>query len=359
MISPKIKDVPPKRTFLIVLSLFAVSALAFSAHTLIAAPKNPSLVKDDSVVVTDVVEEEGLGTVAPLTAQDDKPIITTYTVKSGDTLSSIASQFSISTNTLLWANDLTKKSVIKEGQKLTILPVSGVRYTVIKGDTLSGIAQKFDAHIEEIISFNDLEDTKTIKAGMALVIPNGELPLAKEPVASPTKKAATSTTAPKAEVKKLQVKEEVPAPTANVASATDVDTAVKTVVETESTEKGYFTMPIPSGILTQGLHGYNSVDFGAPVGTPVVAAASGTVLVSKPTGHNGGYGHYIVIEHDNGTQTLYAHLSSVSVGLGDTVQKGQKIALSGNTGRSTGPHLHFEVRGGVNPWVGVKKMTQF
>jgi murein DD-endopeptidase MepM/ murein hydrolase activator NlpD len=353
MLSLKTKDVPPKRTFLIVLSLLAVSAFAFSAHTLIADPKASPLVKDEAVVAPGIIEEQGSGDAVPLTAQDDKPVITTYVVKKGDTLSSIASQFSISTNTLLWANDLTKKSVIKEGQKLTILPISGVMYTVAKKDTLSGIAVKFDASVEEIVSFNDLEDTKTIKVGMKLIIPNAELPLEK-PVAKPVEKVV------KAEVKKEVVKEQAPAvaPT----HAIDTDDA-KTVVETKTPPdgeaKGYFTMPIPGAVLTQGAHGYNGVDFGAAVGTPVLAAAAGKVIVAKTAGYGGGYGHYIVIEHDNGAQTLYAHLSTLSVAVDDEVTKGQKIALSGNTGRSTGPHLHFEVRGGVNPWIGFKKLTQF
>lgn len=361
MLSLKTKDVPPKRTFLIVLSLLAVSAFAFSAHTLIADPKASPLVKDEAVVAPGIIEEQGSGEVVPLTAQDDKPVITTYVVKSGDTLSSIASQFSISTNTLLWANDLTKKSVIKEGQKLTILPISGVMYTVVKADTLSGIAAKFDASVEEIVSFNDLEDNKTIKAGMKLIIPNAELPLEK-PVAKVVEKPAVKQVAkvvapaPKEEPKvSAPVTQAAPA-VAQVASDTD---GGATVVETGPVTKNYFTMPIPGAILTQGAHGYNGVDFGAPVGTPVVAAAAGKVIVSKPTGYNGGYGHYVVVEHDNGTQTLYAHLSSVVASVGDDVVKGQKIALSGNTGRSTGPHLHFEVRGGVNPWVGIKKLTQF
>lgn len=363
MLSLKTKDVPPKRTFLIVFSLLAVSALAFSAHTLIAAPKNASLVKDDTVVAPGIVEEEGSGDVAPLTAQDDKPVITTYVVKQGDTISSIASQFSISTNTLLWANDLTKKSVIKQGQKLTILPISGVMYTVVKADTLSGIATKFDASVEEIISFNDLEDNKTIRAGMKLIIPNAELPLEKpvaKAVEKPVVKQAPKSVAP---VQKEESKVVTPVAqavsvvaTTQVASDTDGGT---TVVETEPVTKNYFTMPIPGAILTQGAHGYNGVDFGAPIGTPVLAAAAGKVIVAKTSGYGGGYGHYIVIEHDNGTQTLYGHLSTLSVGADDVVTKGQNIALSGNTGKSTGPHLHFEVRGGVNPWVGIKKLTQF
>ncbi len=362
MMSLKTKDVPPKRTFLIVFSLLAVSALAFSAHTLVAAPKHESLVKDDSVVASDITEEQGSGNVAPLTVQDDKPVITTYVVKQGDTISSIASQFSISTNTLLWANDLTKKSVIKQGQKLTILPISGVMYTVVKADTLSGIATKFDASTEEIISFNDLEDNKTIRVGMKLIIPNAELPLEKpveKIVEKPMMKQAPKVVVPpsKEEPKTIAPVVQV-APVVAVQVAADIDGGT-TVVETGPVTKNYFTMPIPGAILTQGAHGYNGVDFGAPIGTPVLAAAAGKVIVAKTAGYGGGYGHYIVIEHDNGTQTLYGHLSTLSVSVDDEVTKGQNIALSGNTGKSTGPHLHFEVRGGINPWVGFKKLTQF
>jgi murein DD-endopeptidase MepM/ murein hydrolase activator NlpD len=83
------------------------------------------------------------------------------------------------------------------------------------------------------------------------------------------------------------------------------------------------------------------------------------VIVAKSSGYSGGYGKYIVIEHPNGTQTLYGHLSQVLVNVGDSVSKGDNIAKSGNTGRSTGPHLHFEVRGGDNPWTHEKKGTHY
>lgn len=353
MFSPKTKDVPPKRTFLIILSLFVVNGGLFGlfANQVTAISKTEStFVKDESVSASGVdhIAPDESVSVNQIVAQDDKPLITIYTVKPGDTLSTIASKFSISTNTILWANDLTKKSVVKVGQKLTILPVSGVVYTVAKGNTLGSIALKFDADIDEIIAFNDLEDDQTIRAGMNLIIPNGELPLEKKPVV---------------ETKKVTTKKEAPAKA--VAKSEIVSSAVQEK-ENEKEEKiitkptsGYYTHPIPGSVLTQGAHGYNSVDFGAPIGTPVVASAGGKVIVAKPTGYNGGYGKNIVIEHENGTQTLYAHLSSVSVSVDDVVTKGETIALSGNTGRSTGPHLHFEVRGGTNPWVGTKKMTKF
>ena len=87
-----------------------------------------------------------------------------------------------------------------------------------------------------------------------------------------------------------------------------------------------------------------------PIGSSLFASADGTVLIAKSTGWNGGYGQYVVIKHPNNTQTLYAHMSSVSVSVGQSVKKGQTIGLSGNTGRSTGPHLHFEIRGAKNPF---------
>lgn len=354
----------PKRIFLIATSLFVLNGglIALCANQLSAiTDAQANSVKDESIVISDVPQEEASGSIEQIVPQDDKPVITNYVVKKGDTLSSIASQFSISTNTILWANDLNKKSVIHVGQKLTILPVSGIVYTVAKGNTLGGIAQKFDASVEEIISFNDLEENKTIRAGMKLIIPNAELPVEKP--ALPAQKAVKVET--KKTVAPVVVKEEVAQPVVApaVVVATDVDANQKTVILKDLSpageSKGYFDFPIPGAILTQGAHGYNGVDFGAPVGTPVLAAAGGKVIVAKGASYNGGYGHYVVIEHDNGTQTLYAHLSKVLVSVDDEVKQGDQIALSGNTGRSTGPHLHFEVRGGANPWVGVKKGTQF
>ena len=112
-----------------------------------------------------------------------------------------------------------------------------------------------------------------------------------------------------------------------------------------------FVPPLPGSHVSQRLHGANAVDFAHPVGGTVLAAASGTVIVAKGRGsYSGGYGNYIVINHSNGVQTLYAHLSAVEVTAGQVVTQGQEIAKSGNTGKTTGPHLHFEVRGAKNPF---------
>ena len=102
---------------------------------------------------------------------------------------------------------------------------------------------------------------------------------------------------------------------------------------------------------SQGIHGYNGVDLGAPIGTSVMAAADGTVVTAKSGGYNGGYGNYVVVQHGNGSQTLYAHMSKVATYAGASVVQGQVIGSVGSTGKSTGAHLHFEIRNGIrNPF---------
>ena len=112
----------------------------------------------------------------------------------------------------------------------------------------------------------------------------------------------------------------------------------------------YYHWPVAGGTKTQGLHGYNGIDIGAPRGSSIFAAAAGTVLVARVGGWNGGYGNYVGVQHDNGTQTLYAHASIVLVSAGQQVSQGSPIATVGATGRATGAHLHFEVRGARNPF---------
>jgi LysM repeat protein len=238
--------------------------------------------------------------------------ISVYVVREGDSLSQIAQMFGVTSNTILWANDLAKASAIKPGDSLIILPIAGVRHVVKKGDTVSSIAKKYEGNAEEILSYNQLVSASDIVVGDTLVIPGGALHAEPAKVAAKPKKGST----------------------------------VKTTV----TAGSGFSHPIPGAIKTQGIHGYNAVDWGAGIGTTVRAASAGTVLVAKSSGWNGGYGNYIVVKHANGVQTLYAHLSRLDVGVGATVAAGESIGASGNSGKSTGPHLHFEVRGGRNPF---------
>jgi LysM repeat protein len=232
--------------------------------------------------------------------------ISVYTVREGDTLSGIAEMYGVSVNTIIWANDM-KTRTIRVSQELIILPISGVRHTVKRGDTLQSLAKQYKADLDEILSYNNLTTDAKIVVGDVIIIPDGVM-------------AATSQTS-----------------VARPSSQTTVSS-------------GYYMRPIAGGRKSQGIHGYNGVDIAAPVGTPIVASAAGKVIIARPSGYNGGYGLYVVISHANGTQTLYAHMSRVNVTVGQTVSQGQVIGAVGNTGRSTGPHIHFEIRGARNPF---------
>lgn len=260
-------------------------------------------------------EEGPSGTAADIEDWPTYSQVSIYVVRDGDTLSQIGELFDVSVNTIIWANDI-KGGVIHPGDTLVILPITGLKHIVVKGETLSSIAKKFNSDATEIAQYNGVLDTTPLAAGTSIIIPHGEIAAAP----APTTSGSTSS-----------------APPAPLHGAGGPDLG------------NYWVVPIANGIITQGLHGYNGIDVGAPNGTGIYAAAAGIVLVARSGGWNGGYGNYVVVQHDNGTQTLYAHASQVLVSAGDRVAQGQTIALVGNTGLATGYHLHFEVRGAKNP----------
>ncbi|KKW23994.1 MAG: Peptidase M23 family protein [Candidatus Kaiserbacteria bacterium GW2011_GWB1_52_6] len=265
---------------------------------------------DSSALVPD---EGPSGTLADI----EKPkngTISVYVVRPGDTLSGIAKMFGVTASTILWANDLPSSSRIQIGQTLTILPVTGIKYTVKKGDTLASIAKKYGGDAAEISSFNGLSGTLTV--GNEIIIPDGEIA-----APAPTFRGSAE-------------------PAHNVGPAGTPE------------QIGYYLRPVVGGRRTQGIHGYNGVDLGGlPIGTPIMASAEGDVIIAKEGGWNGGYGNYAVIQHNNGSQTLYSHESRVIVSVGQHVMQGQVIGYVGSTGKSTGPHVHFEIRNGIrNPF---------
>jgi murein DD-endopeptidase MepM/ murein hydrolase activator NlpD len=231
--------------------------------------------------------------------------ISVYEVKKGDTLSTVAKLFGVSKNTIVWANDLTSER-LTPGDTLVILPITGVRHTVKKGDTVASIAKKYKGDADDIAKYNGVSPDASLALGEIILVPEGEIAVA----------------APKI--------------TAKPASS--------------GTVSGLLARPLVGGRKTQSIHGNNGVDIAALVGTPVLASADGQIISAKSSGYNGGYGSMIIIKHNGKLQTLYAHLSTVDVVVGQYVSKGQVIGAVGNTGRSTGPHLHFEVRGGKNPF---------
>lgn len=282
--------------------------------TMSLATSSPKMELDQTITggVAIVPENGPLGTAADLKDnQAPSDLISVYTVHKGDTVEMVASMFNVSPNTVRWANDLKKGATIKEGDNLVILPITGVQHVVIKGETLKGLATKYGGDIEEIANYNDLDLSKDLVVGSTVIIPDGE----ESVVVSSTK---TGQRAP--------------------------------AKYTGPSYSGYYLRPIVGGRRSQGIHGHNGVDLASSIGTPIYASASGRVIISKNSGWNGGYGKYIVISHPNGTQTLYAHMNSVTTSVGSSVTKGDYIGQLGTTGRSTGAHIHFEIRGAANPF---------
>jgi LysM repeat protein len=272
------------------------------------------------------------GTTADIEEHPASTQISVHTVRPGETLSEIAALYKVSVNTILWANDI-RGGIIHPGDHLVILPVTGIRHTVVLGESLQSLAKKYGGTAEDIALYNGLDAGAALSAGQTVIIPNGELP--STPVAkksSDSKKPAGPGT--KKPAGKLR----------SVSSA-------EPYLGGSGPAIGGFAWPVAGGRITQGLHGWNGVDIGAYRDAHILASAAGTVIVARNNGGwNGGYGNYVVISHPNGTQTLYAHMDKVLVSMGESVSQGQTIGLMGATGKATGVHLHFEVRGAQNPF---------
>ncbi|MCG2695071.1 peptidoglycan DD-metalloendopeptidase family protein [Candidatus Parcubacteria bacterium] len=269
------------------------------------------IIVENTALLSEVGPSGSMADIKEISVSDQ---ISVYVVKEGDSLSQIAKMFSVSVNTIVWANDL-HNNIIKKGQSLIILPVSGVRHEIIKGETLASISKKYKGDLDEIVQFNDLKVDSKLAIGDIVIVPEGDMG----------------------------------------SYNYDIKTE-KSVINNNPYRGGsgpyyggFYIKPV-NGIKTQGLHGYNAIDFGASVGEPIIASASGQVIISREYGWNGGYGNYIVIKHNNGTQTLYAHNSKNIVYVGQNVVQGQVIGYVGSTGNSTGPHVHFEIRGAQNPF---------
>jgi LysM repeat protein len=241
-----------------------------------------------------------------------------YIVESGDVLSTIADKFNITVNTVLWANNLTWTSMIKPGQKLTIPPGSGINYDVVRGDTLASIAKKYQADTQKIITANDLSSASDLQIGDLLFIPDGVKPAQIASSYKPPKVTETKPSTGSAYSDDY------------VAPASDIATGTKLL------------WPVLSHRITQYYSWrHTGLDIGDKTGNPIYAAEDGKV---ERSGWSNGYGNNVIINHGNGIQTLYGHASKLLVKTGDTVSRGQTIALVGSTGWSTGPHLHLEVR---------------
>jgi murein DD-endopeptidase MepM/ murein hydrolase activator NlpD len=277
--------------------------------------------------------------------------ISTYNVKSGDNISTIAEHFGVSVNTILWANNIKDSSTIKEGTKLVILPVSGVQHLVKPGETLSSIATKYAGNASDIAQFNGLSDGSSLQVGSTIIIPGGTLSSVSNTTKSNTGETKTSKIITVKTTTTTSSKEKI---TTKVVVSSHVECADTTSNPCHgingSSLRGFFTNPLPGALVTQGLHGWDAVDLAAPSGTPILAAAKGTVILSRMGGWNGGYGNYVILDNGSGVDTLYSHMTDTKATVGDAVSAGEVIGYVGMTGDATGDHLHFEVRGAKNPF---------
>lgn len=218
--------------------------------------------------------------------------ITVHTVKKGETLWSIAKKHDINIDTLIGANDISNMNQIKPGEKIIILPIKGILYNLGPGESLSGISDRFEINIENIIEANNIKDGDNVEQGRLLLLPG----------------------------------------------------AVPEFCYKDRLEQLFIrpvSAPISSYYGKRWGKMHEGVDFSINPGTPIKAAGSGRVIYS---GWVSGYGRTIIIEHQRGLRTLYAHNTVLLADRGEYVYRGEIISKSGNTGNTTGPNLHFEVQ---------------
>ena len=281
-----------------------------------------SVAPDDRVTIDGPFSADGT-LVKPVsvdtTVADGAELLKSYRVKSGDTLTGIASKFHVSMMTVWWANHLKNKDDLKIGQTLTIPPVNGVVVTVRTSDTLDRLAARYKVEATDIVEVNQLTDSVLV-VGQTLTIPGARSAQIAEP--KPAAKPKTKTT-----------------------STTHTSTHSSGGGSTRppaAYSGGKFAWPVAGGYISQYFHyGHYAIDIAADQGTRVMAAAGGTVTFAGWKNNGGGY--QVWIAHGSGLYTTYNHMSSISVGRGQHVGRGQQVGRVGMTGNATGPHLHFEV----------------
>jgi len=239
---------------------------------------------------------------SPIDGSDLPPIPTllaekSYTIRRGDTLQTIASRFGVREDTIISANNLSSKSQIQVGKTLKIPNMNGVYHTVKKNESLSYISRAYGVDMTRIADANNISSA-TIRIGERLFIPNAKL-------------------------------------NASVLRNFYGETFIWPVRGQISSPFGYRTNPF-SGQRTF----HAAIDIVVNRGTAVKATREGKIA---DTGYNAVFGNYVIIRHADGYQSLYAHLDSILSKKGTSINQGETIGRSGNTGQSTGPHLHFAI----------------
>lgn len=254
--------------------------------------------------------------------------IITYTVQKGDTLFEIAEKFNLKPETILFGNyDVLEDNphILSPDMVLNILPVDGAYYQWKDGDTLEFVSGYYQVQPDDILEFSGNEidltaqnlDTYDLSPGSMLVIPGGTRPIKDWGPPAITRQ--------------------------NPASARFYGSGHCGAVYEGAVGTGTFVWPSVvrsiSGYDYSGIH--PAIDIGGAIGNAIFASDSGVIVYAGWSDY--GYGYLIVIDHGNGFQTAYAHLSTVAVSCGQSVYQGGYIGAMGSTGNSSGPHLHFEI----------------
>ncbi len=290
----------------VIVAPFLASTYPVFSQNATTAAKIASPSQSQSIVVGENVFQTDI-------SQKPRDKVITYEIQKGDTISTIAQKFGISQETIKWQNNLTGDS-LSVGDTLEILPVTGVAYKVQSGDSVYTIAKKFDTIAQKIVDFpfNDFANPQTFSLvnGQILIVPDGIKP-SEQP--------------------------------------TYIKRQIFVAQGPTSVSSAGFTWPMRGGISQFASWYHMALDITSPVGTPVVAAQDGIVSQVSVGSWDGGYGTNVIVDGGNGYKTHYAHMSSIIVNVGQNVSAGKTVVgYSGNTGRSTGPHLHFEIsRNGV------------
>lgn len=300
-----------RRTILYATTAVLVTSVALAAFTQLdrplpqpGSPKPPTVASVRSVEEAQVeAESKELAAKAPAAA-GARNKVEVYQVQEGDTIGTIAERFGLKSDTILSANDMDDTDLLQIGQELSIPAVDGLVHVIKNGDALWDLASDYDVTLEEIIAANGDIDPSNIRPGQTLIIPGGTRPVRRSLASRGTTERPSSR-------------------------------LVWPTVGPTTDSFGWRIHPVYG---TSAFH--DGVDLDVSSGTPLNAAGGGTVILAS---RYGGYGLTVKIDHGGGLVTLYAHMSQIDVSVGERVAAGDPIGYSGNTGVTTGPHLHFSL----------------
>ena len=251
------------------------------------------------------IEEEPEPVVAEVNVDSTEDSVLSYfsyRVKSGDTISEIASRYDITTDTIISVNNIKSSRTIPIGQYLKIPTQKGILYTVKSdGETPASIAQKYSVDANKVALVNNLQENTSLSKGRTVFVTDAKMD----------------------RITLLEINGDL----------------FKNPLHSSyyiSSRFGWRVSPFDSSKRTY--HG--GIDMACPTGTPIYAASEGEVITA---GWSNVYGNYVIVSHHSGYKTLYGHMSSILVTKGQYVYTTTKIGKVGSTGQSTGPHLHFTV----------------